>query len=80
MPRDYTVWVTQERERVPVVEMTDKHLLCTIRMLRGRSPHGTTWHARPATKQKWLDVLTEEAYRRGLFPTPVPAGLLPAAE
>jgi hypothetical protein len=46
--------------------MTDSHLLNTIRVLRGKSPIGTTFKCDDVLRREWLNVMANEAYARGL--------------
>lgn len=57
-------WTTKDKRQVPVREMDNKHLINTIRMLCGASPHGTVWTGERSGE--WLAVMAEEAFRRGL--------------
>ena len=59
-------WTTRERQRVRVYDMADSHLLNTIRVLRGKSPLKTRWSGDPVRRREWLNVMANEAYRRGL--------------
>ena len=59
-------WTTRERRRVRVCDMDDPHLLNTIRVLRGKSPHGTKWNGDSVRRREWLNVMANEAYSRGL--------------
>lgn len=61
-----SVWVTKDRQHVPISEMTNSHLLNTIRVLRGKSPSGTTWSGDAVHRRGWLNAMANEAYSRGL--------------
>lgn len=60
------IWRTKDGVDVAVSEMDDSHLLNTVRVLRGISPHGTTFSTTLARRRRWVDVMANEAYRRGL--------------
>lgn len=62
---DYTVWRTQDRREIPIVEMGADHLRRTIQVLRGRSPKGTTWRGRAASRVRWVQAMVDELVRRG---------------
>lgn len=59
-------WVTRDKKRVPICKMDDSHLLNTIRVLRGKSPVGTTWSGDSVRRREWLNAMANEAYARGL--------------
>jgi hypothetical protein len=61
-----SIWTTKERQRIPIYKMGDSHLLNTIRVLRGKSPIGTTWSGDNVRRREWLNVMANEAYSRGL--------------
>ena len=61
------IWVTRDGLRVPVSQMDDRHLLNTIRVLRGHSPIGTTFRCDDVTRRDWINVMANEAYKRGLL-------------
>lgn len=61
-----SVWVTREKQHIPIYKMTDHHLLSTIRVLRGKSPLGTTWKGDNVRRRGWLNAMANEAYSRGL--------------
>jgi hypothetical protein len=65
-PEGEPVWVTREKRRIPVREMGDNHLLHTITMLRGKSPIGTRFICEDVVRRRWLNILANEAYDRGL--------------
>lgn len=60
-------WVTRDKKRVRIYEMEDPHLLNTIRVLRGKSPVGTTLtFFDERLRREWLNAMANEAYARGL--------------
>ena len=61
------LWTTMTRQRIPVKNMVDTHLLNIIRVLHGRSPIGTRWVGTDERRAWWIEVLTNEAKRRGLL-------------
>lgn len=61
-----SIWKTKEGQLVRIREMTDHHLLCTIRVLRGKSPHGTRFICGVVVRREWLNAMANEAYSRGL--------------
>ena len=61
-----SVWTTKDLKRIPIYRMTDDHLLNTIRVLRGKSPLGTTWSGDAVRRRDWLNAMANEAYARGL--------------
>jgi hypothetical protein len=65
-PRCYSFWRTKDGQRVRVADMADSHVLNTIRVLRGFSPHGTTVKLDDVERRRWLNVMANEVYRRGL--------------
>ncbi len=62
---DFTVWRTKDGRRTPVRAMTSDHLRHTIQVLRGKSPHGTTWRGRATSRIRWVQVMADELQRRG---------------
>jgi hypothetical protein len=66
-----TPWITKEGKRVPIRNMTDTHLLATIRVLRNLSPIGTTFRTDDVRRREWVNVMANEAYARGLTIDPV---------
>ena len=61
-----SIWTTKDKQRVPICCMTDSHLLNTINVLRGKSPIGTKFICDDVRRREWLNVMTNEAYARGL--------------
>lgn len=61
-----TIWVTKDRQRIPIKDMADSHLLNCLRVLVGKSPHGTTFKCDPVMRRELLNVMCNEAYRRKL--------------
>lgn len=61
-----SIWTTKDKQRIPVYQMKDSHLLNTIRVLQGKSPLGTTWSGDAICRREWLNVMANEAYARGL--------------
>lgn len=61
-----SIWVTRDKQRISVRQMTDSHLLNTIRVLRGKSPIGTRFITDPVRRRAWLNVMANEVYARGL--------------
>ena len=59
-------WRCKDGAVVFVKDMTDGHLLNTIRVLQGKSPHGTTYKTTEERRKEWTQVMCNEAYRRGL--------------
>ena len=59
-------WRCKDGAVVFVKDMTDGHLLNTIRVLQGKSPHGTTYRTTEECRKEWTQVMCNEAYRRGL--------------
>lgn len=53
---DFTIWKTKNGRKIPVKEMSDRHLLNTINMLEGDDLS--------LLEEKWLKVLTKEYKRR----------------
>jgi len=61
------IWRTRIGEEIPVKELRSSHLLNIVRMLKGQSPHGTTFRCDDITRHNWIQILTLEAERRGLL-------------
>lgn len=61
-----TEWRTKDGQRVRIRDMTDSHLLNTINVLRGKSRKGTTFKTDDVRRREWLNVMANEAYKRGL--------------
>lgn len=61
------IWTTREKRRVPVKMMTRSHLLNTIRVLQGKSPHGTVYRCSDRTRAAWVNLMLYEALSRGLI-------------
>lgn len=61
-----TQWRTQIGTRIRICDMTDSHLLRTIRVLRSMSPIGTKFNTTPERRRAWLNAMANEAYERGL--------------
>jgi hypothetical protein len=59
-------WTTRDGLRIAIKDMADSHLLNAIRVLRRKSPIGTTLRAKPSHRRKWLNALANEAYFRRL--------------
>lgn len=59
-------WRTKEGRFVRIRNMTDQHLLNTIRVLRDMSPIKTKFKTTPERRRRWLNVMANEAYERGL--------------
>jgi hypothetical protein len=57
--------------QVSIQQMTDDHLLNTIRVLRNASPVGTIVKTAHVRRRQWLNVMANEAYDRGLSLDPV---------
>lgn len=70
------IWTTREGKKIPVSQMSDSHLLNTIRMLRGMSPIGTVFRTTPERRRDWINCLANEAYARGLELDPLKEGEL----
>ena len=54
---DYSIWTTKSGQEIPVIKMTDSHLINTINFINR--------NANPTT-EKWFDTLRNEAIRRKL--------------
>lgn len=63
-----SVWTTRDGKRIAIKDMEDSHLVNTIRVLKGESPIGTRFNTDPVTRRQLLNVMCNEAYRRGLEP------------
>lgn len=61
-----SIWRCMDGRRVAIKDMTDSHLLNTIRVLDDRSPVGTVYKCTPERRRQYLNVMANEAYRRGL--------------
>ena len=61
-----SIWCCMGGRLVVIKDMSDSHLLNTIRVLDGRSPIGTTFKCDPVRRREYLNVMANEAYRRGL--------------
>lgn len=61
-----SIWRTQTGVRVRIADMADSHLLNTIRVLRGKSPRGTTFRTDDVRRRDWINAMANEAYSRGL--------------
>lgn len=61
-----TVWVTKDGQKVSIKNMTDIHLLRTIRVLLGESPIETTFRATAERRKQFIQVMCNEAHRRRL--------------
>ena len=59
-----TEWRTREGRRVRIADMDDHHLLATIRVLRGKSPIGTTVTVDDVRRRDWINAMANEVYRR----------------
>lgn len=61
-----TAWRTRDGRLVAIRDMTDQHLLNTIRVLRRRSPIGTAFKTSGVRRRRWINAMANEAYERGL--------------
>ena len=61
-----TEWTCADQRRVRICDMTDQHLLNTIRVLRRMSPLGTIFRTTPERRRQWVNAMANEAYARGL--------------
>lgn len=61
-----TLWYPMRGEPVRIKDMHDKHLLATIRVLRGMSPIGTRFRTPDFRRRQWVNAMANEAYQRGL--------------
>lgn len=50
--KDYTIWTTRNGRKIPVKDMSDRHLLNIINMLEGNDLS--------SVEERWLEVLTNE--------------------
>ena len=54
---DYSIWITKSGQKIPIIKMTDSHLLNTINFInRNANP----------TNEKWFDILSIEVQKRKL--------------
>lgn len=60
------MWITRDGDHIQIKHMDDGHLLNTIRMLEGYSPHGTNIKMSPEWRRRFINAMCNEAYRRGL--------------
>jgi hypothetical protein len=58
---DYSIWRTKSGKEIPVIEMTDSHLLNAINLINRNANE---------SNERWFDVLAIEADRRKL-PVPI---------
>lgn len=61
-----SIWTTSDGMRVAIRDMSNSHLLNTIRVLRGKSPVGTKFHTDDVRRRQWINAMANEAYARGL--------------
>ena len=67
-----TLWCTATGRILAIKDMEDSHLLNCIRCFRGKSPEGTrVTPTDPVVRMEYLNVMANEAYRRGLALDPV---------
>jgi hypothetical protein len=66
LPTRHSKWLTMDKKKIAVKDMTDSHLLNTIRVLRGHSLKHTLWCGPVEMRRHWLNVMANEAYRRKL--------------
>ena len=57
---NYSIWTTKSGQEIPVIKMTDSHLINTINFINRNANEST---------EKWFDTLVIEANKRKL-PTP----------
>lgn len=61
-----TEWLTQDKRRIRICDMGNRHLLNTIRVLRNMSPIGTKFAGTDVRRRQWLNAMATEAYLRHL--------------
>jgi hypothetical protein len=61
-----SIWTTKAGRRVKIADMDDRHLLNTIRVLRGMSPIGTRFTTTEVRRRQWVNAMANEAYDREL--------------
>lgn len=61
-----SIWTTRTGERIAVKNMTDSHILNTLRVLREMSPIGTKFKTSAVRRRQWVNALANEAYTRSL--------------
>ena len=66
-----SLWMTRRGEVLRICDMSDEHLLNTIQMLRGRSPIGTRFSTTDVRRRRWINVMANVAYERGLEVPPM---------
>ena len=54
---DYSIWTTKSGQKIPVIKMTDSHLINTINFINRNANEST---------EKWFDTLVIEANKRKL--------------
>lgn len=69
MAEKYEVWTTKDGRKVPVREMSDLHLLHTIRAIK----EGRVFTERLEERDAWMAAFTAEAERRSLDTTRPPS-------
>lgn len=71
-----TYWRTQDGKYVRIKDMSDSHLLNTLRVLRAMSPIGTQFKTTSERRRRWVNAIANEVYKRGLQIDPLVEGEL----
>lgn len=64
---DKIMWLTARRVKIPLTEMSNKHLINTLNCLvdKSNTKIPENWNGR--TRQDWIDLMENECMNRDLF-------------